>query len=409
MTGPAKSEFKRWLTSRPRPHGAVIEDRIVSNLELFYDLVYVAVIGQAAQRLSEDISARSVAEFAVVFTMLWLAWLNGSLYIELHGREDGRTRLLVFAQMCLLALLAVFTGTAATRGGAAFALAYAMLLALMTWQWWLVRQIDRTERPEFMTVTAWYVGGMAVSTVGVAASALVPDDLRIAIWVVVAVAWVISFPLASRQRGGLRQGIMPTESLVERFGLFTIIVLGEVVIGVVDGVSAVEADPLTMLTGFLSLVIGFGFWWLYFDLVGRRLPRDGRWVIAAWITSHLPIALAITASGAAIASLVAHAHDPATPAPTAWLLAGSVALGLVSLIAVERSLVDAVRLSSVYRPAQRCARDRGRRGRRAAWLDPAPWLLALGLVAILALVWFFAVAWLIRAGAWGESGAGEAS
>ena len=42
--------------------------------------------------------------------MLWFAWFNGSLYVELHGREDGRTRLLVFLQMGLLALLAVFTG-----------------------------------------------------------------------------------------------------------------------------------------------------------------------------------------------------------------------------------------------------------------------------------------------------------
>src|SRR6185369_18026957 len=91
---PAKSQFKRWLSSPPRPHGAIIKDRTVSNLELFYDLVYVAVITQASNRLTQDTSLRGFAEFAVVFAMLWIAWINGSLYIELHGREDGRTRLL---------------------------------------------------------------------------------------------------------------------------------------------------------------------------------------------------------------------------------------------------------------------------------------------------------------------------
>ena len=80
--------------------------------------------------------------------------------------------------------------------------------------------------------------------------------------------------MASRPRVGIAQGILPTESLVERFGLFTIIVLGEVVFGVVTGLAGAEPDALTIVTGFLALVIGFGFWWIYFDLVGRRLPAE---------------------------------------------------------------------------------------------------------------------------------------
>ena len=86
--------------------------------------------------------------------------------------------------------------------------------------------------------------------------------------------------------------------MVERFGLFTIIVLGEVVIGVVDGLTAADSDALTIATGLLALVIGFGFWWIYFDVVGRRMPRaEGA---AGWIVGHLPITLAIAASGAAM-------------------------------------------------------------------------------------------------------------
>jgi membrane protein implicated in regulation of membrane protease activity len=36
------------------------------------------------------------------------------------------------------------------------------------------------------------------------------------------------------------------------------------------------------------------------------------------------------------------------------------------------------------------------------WLRPAPWLLALLLVAILSVLWLFAVSRFVRAGAWGE-------
>jgi low temperature requirement protein LtrA len=52
------SRFKPWLSGPPRPHGAVQCDRRVSFLELFYDLVYVAVIGQASHQLAERTSVQ---------------------------------------------------------------------------------------------------------------------------------------------------------------------------------------------------------------------------------------------------------------------------------------------------------------------------------------------------------------
>jgi Bacterial low temperature requirement A protein (LtrA) len=67
MTSETGGRFKRWFWRPPRPHGEVITDRQVSVLELFYDLVYVAVIGQAAHHLAEHVTVRGVAEFAVVF------------------------------------------------------------------------------------------------------------------------------------------------------------------------------------------------------------------------------------------------------------------------------------------------------------------------------------------------------
>src|SRR3979411_1771324 len=85
MPGERSSPFKQWLSRPPRPHGAIRFDRRVSFLELFYDLVYVAVIGQASHQLAEHISVRGAVEFAIIFGLIWFAWINGSLYVELHG------------------------------------------------------------------------------------------------------------------------------------------------------------------------------------------------------------------------------------------------------------------------------------------------------------------------------------
>src|ERR1700694_4581496 len=98
MLGERHGQFKRWLSRPPRPHGAILFDRRVSFLEVFYDLAYVAIIGQASHQLAEHISVRGVVEFAIIFGLIWFAWINGSLYVELHGSEEGRTRNIVLCR-----------------------------------------------------------------------------------------------------------------------------------------------------------------------------------------------------------------------------------------------------------------------------------------------------------------------
>ena len=90
-------------------------------------------------------SVRGDLEFLVVFGVVWVAWANGTLYDEVHGREDGRTRTFVFIQMAILALLAMFTGKAAGETGTAFAIVLIAFLAVMTWPWYTVSRQDQPE------------------------------------------------------------------------------------------------------------------------------------------------------------------------------------------------------------------------------------------------------------------------
>jgi low temperature requirement protein LtrA len=308
----------------------------------------------------------------------------------------------VFLQMGILVLLAVFTAEAAGTSGRGFALTYAAFQALLTWLWYAVRREDRYDHPEFLTPTRYYVTGIGASAVVVFASAFLPAGPRVVVWACVVLGWIGGFVALGHPAIGLSRGLRPSESVVERFGLFTIIVLGEVVFGVVGGLSAAEHDVKTITTGMVALVIGFGFWWIYFDLVGRRPPRPEGRALATWLLSHLPITLSITAAGAAMVSLIAHAHDARTPAGTAWLLAGAVAVGLVALMVTTRTLADAERLAAVYRPVNVAMAGGALAAVVVGWARPTPWLLALALVAILSVLWFFAVSRFLRAGAWGE-------
>ena len=192
--------------------------------------------------------------------------------------------------------------------------------------------------------------------------------------------------------------------MVERFGLFTIIVLGEVVIGVVVGLSAAEQDAADDRDRPASRSsIGFGFWWMYFDVVGRRLPQAEGAAVATWIVGHFPITLAIAASGAAMVSLIEHAGEPDGAARDRLAAVGGGRRRSGRADPHRDSARGRRRLAVVYRPVAWAMAAGAVAALAVGWLNPAPWLLALLLVLILGILWAVALAEFLRADAWAEA------
>ena len=136
--------------------------------------------------------------------------------------------------------------------------------------------------------------------------------------------------------GKLHSQLAPHIShLPERMGLFTIIVLGESVLGVVPGISSMEFDTYSMLILGLSLSIPFSLWWLYFDSVDgapiRALREKGKiGVYSLWLFGHFPLVVAITLVGIGLGYVISNVHALALSYPEQWLVCGSVALSLVA-------------------------------------------------------------------------------
>jgi low temperature requirement protein LtrA len=375
--------LREWMRP-PRPHGDVVEGRTVSFLELFYDLVFVVFVSQVAHALAIHPDAAGVRGFVVVFTLVWYTWLNGTLYHDLHGSDDGRSRTYMFVQMLLVSLMAVYAGDATVDvdDGRRFAILLALLLAWLSYQWWVVR---RQDDPRMAAVSTPYFVGLAVILVLVLASIPVHDpSARLALWAVGAAGAIVVPLVGARWRhDGLAEGFRISGSTAERFALFTIIVLGEVIVGVVDGLTEAGTGWETKAVGWLCLGIGFGIWWNYFDFVGRRPPRPGLRIRGRWLVTHLPLSMSVAAVGAGMVSLVEHATDDRTPTATSWLVGGSLALLCVSLAVIVALMPErpGARLVPYTLAAAAVA------ALVAAALHPRPWVLAATLLALLTLVW----------------------
>jgi low temperature requirement protein LtrA len=383
------ARLRRSLWQPPRPHGEQPRERVVGPLELFYDLAVVVLVAQAARHLAGHLTWRGLGEFAAVFTLVWIAWANGSLHHELHGRDDARGRSTFLLQILVLVAMGAFIPEAGGARGAAFAVAAGVLFAILTVLWLLAA---RGDRPEYRRPSRLFVTGTAACAVLLAGTALLPASARVLAWGLLDVVYLAGFTAVILTANSAQAApLIITDALIERFGLLTIIVLGETLTGVVNGLAREPISGLTLSVGLVAVVVGFGAWWTYFDFAGHRHPRPEPVPSLQWMLSHLPLTAAIAAMGAAMVSLVDHAHDGRTPAAAGWVLCVGVGVVLGATMLVAATLQAWQRDRGLYRPLARVCAAVAVACLGIGAARPAPPFLGLALVVLLCIPWMFAV------------------
>ncbi|MEH1911721.1 low temperature requirement protein A [Nostoc sp.] len=206
--------------------------------------------------------------------------------------------------------------------------------------------------PSARPLTTRYAIGFAIAAFFWLISASIPIPWRFGFWTV---GIIIDFatPLIGRK---FQLGLLPHAShLPERFGLFTIIVLGEAIIAVVNGVSEQKWDTLTVISGVFGLIIAFSWWWVYFDNLGgtpiviaRTHGKIG--VVNLWLYTHLPLVIGIAAAGVGVEQILL--SQPTLPLPDSQrsLICGSVALCSLAVSILHRfGVIRYCKIRSQYR------------------------------------------------------------
>jgi low temperature requirement protein LtrA len=319
---------------RPQLRNSEVEEaeRKTTWLELFYDLVFVVVVAELAHRLAMDVSWRGLTGFGLLFIPVWWVWLGATIYNDRFDTDDVSHRLFTFLQMLPVAGLALTTHDGFGKLSGAFALSYAAARLILIAMWLRAGRHNPAARP----MTTRYATGFALSVVLWITSVFLPIPIRFVLWAIGLLIDLVT-PLTTLRI----QATLPRFSeshLPERFGLFTLIVLGESVAGVVRGLAQSHALTITIaLSGALGLALAFGIWWAYFDNVMSRPIRPGVNRTALWTYLHLLLVMGLTAIGAGVLNLVGHA-EAIVPSPILWLVCGSLALCLVILGLLEWTL-----------------------------------------------------------------------
>jgi low temperature requirement protein LtrA len=311
-------------------------ERHASWLELFFDLIFVMVISQLARLLYDSTTLEGFLRFAALFIPLWWSWVGYVFYASRFEVERDITyRFMMMAAMLFVGALAVnIRGAFASDSGArAFAISYIgvriVLIALYGRAWWHVHLARM--------LATHYITGFAIGCAFWIASIFVGPPARYVLWGI-GLLVELTTPLFSG-RAIARTPYDPSH-IPERFGLFTIIVLGEAILAAVTGL----ADSHWIGRSTLEAAMGFGIaaavWWIYFDFVETCVVRFWGRSGQVYTYGHFTIAMSIVMMGVGThhAILDSLSHD--LPSSTRWLLCGGAALYLAS--------ITVIRLSSGY-------------------------------------------------------------
>lgn len=307
------------LLPRIRPQ-LVDADRSANPLELFYDLAFVASISGAVISFAAAPGWLAIGHFLLFFLPLWWAWIGWTFFVDRFHADDLHHFLLFGAKVICVLLM----GLAITRGFESglplFAAAYAAVRFALVWQYLLAGRLH----PPARVFTSYYAAGFGLAAAIWVAVALLPASFAYFL-IPLAIVIDIATPLSAGER--TRSFPLSPSHLGERFMLFTLIMLGEIVFSLLRAGIAHPGHEF-VLAG--AIVLPLLIWWLYYRNVSGSAIRGGATSFRVFLFGHLPLALGLAGIGAGLKLI----WEAETAAFAEMLLAGGAAISVASLAAL---------------------------------------------------------------------------
>jgi low temperature requirement protein LtrA len=332
-------------TRHPRFQG-VLEEARVTQIELFFDLVFVFAITQVTALMGDDPTVRGVIRGMLVLSVLWWCWVGFAWLGNVVRADEGVGRVAMFGAMAAMFVAALSVPEAfddipgGLDGPVVIALAYLVVRVLHLTIFWLAAGAndDPGLRGQLLRFAPSVVGGTALLLV---ASQLDGTPQTLA-WAAALIADYLGTILAGASGWRLNSA----GHFAERHGLVVIIALGESIVAIGVGVAHLPVSIAIIVASVLGLTLAGTIWWAYFDVVAliaertlRRAEGEERTRLArdAYSYLHLPMIAGIVLMALGLEEVLAfvagkggHALGDALPTLKAAAMYGGVGLFLLA-------------------------------------------------------------------------------
>lgn len=260
------SAAPRFRLSPMRPRDPGEEGRAASTLELFFDLVFVIAVSIASSHLHDTITegrlGDGVVNYLVVFFGIWWAWMNFTWFATSFDTDDWLYRVLTIVQMGGVLILAAGIGPVYENEDYRLLIGgYVLMRIIMISQW--LRASRGAGAARWTTII--YAAGIGLAQILWVMWLAIDDSMIRSVGLVVLILAEVAVPVIAEARG---KTPWHPHHITERYGCFTIIVLGESLLAsantVFDALGEVEDIVPLISLGVLCLIVTAAMWWIYF-------------------------------------------------------------------------------------------------------------------------------------------------
>ena len=289
-------------------------ERKISWLELFYDLVYVACIGQITSHIAAHPDGQNIGYAVLFFVFIYWSWINGTQYYELHGNDTVRTRWFVFLQMLAVGAVAISAPAAFQGNVFSFTVSFLVIQGVIIYLLASVSFYDKSHIKLSAPFLLCYGAAFVLLFISLFCPPTAVLPLYLLAIIINMLAPVLSARYFNKVMTSRGQQFSASPALVERFGQFTIIVLAESILSIVSGFSLINSRSLLVWGIFcLSISIAFLLWSIYFDMTNEQELKTGYRYYQFFVFVHLVLLGALGVFGACLKNLVGHFETPAPP------------------------------------------------------------------------------------------------
>ena len=305
-------------------------EAIVSPLELFFDLVFVFALTQVTAFLAGDPTFAQLGRGLVVLAIMWWAWSGFAWLTSTVDPELVLPRLVMFASMAAMLVVALATPGAFEDDGVLWGLGYLTVRLLHAALFALAARGDPALARAVLSLVASLIPGTGLI---ILASTAFEGSTRDLLWVL---AVVLDYGIVLAQ--GSKGWHVHARHFAERFSLVVIIAFGESIVAIGVGAESVDLGTREVIAALFAVGIACALWWAYFDVVAvvaehrfteavgveqLRMARD------SYALLHLPMVSGIVLFALGVKKVVEHAGDPLKDMPAA-ALCGGLALYLLA-------------------------------------------------------------------------------
>jgi low temperature requirement protein LtrA len=316
----------------------------VTNVELFFDLVFVFAVTQLSHTLLEHMNPAGALQTLFLLLAVWWVWVYTCWFTNWIDPDKPSVRMMMFALMLAGLALSASIPQAFHEQGLVFAGAYAFMQMSRTL--FLLRALhgrDHANFRNFQRIFCW----LTTSAVLWVAGGFAHDGTRVVLWVIAlgieCLGPIAYFYVPGLGRSTTQDWKIDGGHMAERCALFVIIALGESIL--VTGATAARL-PATAATlaAFVAAFLGsVAMWWIYFNIGAERNTRlimnstdAGRLGRSVYTYFHIPIVAGIVVCAVADEITIAHPGGH-LELPAAMTLLGGPALYLAGNVFFKRA------------------------------------------------------------------------